>query len=290
LTLYALIALMVVFWAANFSIAKYALREFPPLLLSGLRLLLAAGLILPLYWWERRRKTAAVTFDDIRLLMIIGVIGVALNQVFFVIGLSRTSVAHSALIIGLTPMVVLLMAAMKGQEKISARKAVGMFIALGGVAILKTFEVKHAGGGGPSWTGDLFTFGAITMFAVLTVFGKAATERHSPVTVNAFAYVGAAVGLAPFTGWQAWRFGFGQVSLSAWASLLYMAMFSSVVCYLIYYYALTHMAASRVSAFSYLQPPLASGLGVVVLGEPLTIPLVVATAVVLFGVFLTERG
>jgi drug/metabolite transporter (DMT)-like permease len=289
--LYALIALMVFFWAANFSIAKFALREFPPLLLSGLRLAIAAALIVPLYFWERRRKTERpVTLEDLRLLAVIGVVGVALNQVFFVFGLSRTSVAHSAIVIGLTPMVVLVLAAMKGQEHISARKAVGMCIALGGIGVLKGFEAPHPGGGGPTWTGDLLTFAAITMFAVLTVFGKAATQRHSPVKVNAFAYVGAAVGLAPFAGWQAWRFGFAQVSLAAWASLLYMAMFSSVVCYLIYYHALTHMAPSRVSAFSYLQPPLASGLGVLALGEPLTVPLVAATAIVLFGVFLTERG
>jgi drug/metabolite transporter (DMT)-like permease len=197
LTLYALIALMVFFWAANFSIAKFALREFPPLLLSGMRLVIAAGLILPLYWWERRRKTAPVTMEDLRLLAVIGVIGVALNQVFFVFGLSRTSVAHSAIIIGLTPLIVMLMAAAHGQEQITIRKAVGMAVAIGGVAVLKAFEVKPEGGGGPTWAGDLFTFGAITMFAVLTVYGKTATKRHSPVTVNAFAYVGAAVGLAP---------------------------------------------------------------------------------------------
>lgn len=288
--LYALIALMVLLWAANFSIAKFALREFPPLLLSGLRLAIAAVLMAPIYWWERRSKDDPVTAEDLRLLIGLGVFGLALNQVFFVFGLSRTSVAHSAVIIGLTPMVVLLMAAALGQEHLTARKLVGMGIALGGVALLKAFEAKPVQGGGPTWAGDLLTLMAVTAFSAFTVFGKSATARHSPVTVNAYAYVGAAVGLAPFTGWQAWRFGFGQVTPAAWLSLFYMAIFSSVVCYLIFYYALTHMLPSRVSAFSYLQPPLATALGVVVLDEPLTIPLVTATGIVLCGVYLTERG
>jgi drug/metabolite transporter (DMT)-like permease len=288
--LYALIALMVFFWSANFSIAKFALREFPPLLLSGLRLVVAAVCIIPIYWWERRRQNDPLAREEIRFLIWLGVFGVALNQVFFVFGLSRTSVAHSAIIIGLTPLIVLLMAAARGQERLTARKVAGMAIALSGVALLKTFEVRPPGGGGPTWLGDFLTLLGVTAFAGSTVFGKSATVRHSPVTVNAYAYVGAAVGLAPFTGWQSLRFNFAQVSVAAWLSLLYMAVFSSVICYLIFYYALTHMMPSRVSAFSYLQPPLASALGVFVLGEPISASLVAATGVVLFGVYQTERG
>jgi drug/metabolite transporter (DMT)-like permease len=41
-------------WSLNFVIAKVALREFPPLLLSGLRTTLAALFILPVYAWKRR--------------------------------------------------------------------------------------------------------------------------------------------------------------------------------------------------------------------------------------------
>jgi drug/metabolite transporter (DMT)-like permease len=69
-----------------------------------------------------------------------------------------------------------------------------------------------------------------------------------------------------------------------------MAVFPSVVWYLIYYYALTRVPASRVSAFSYLQPPLAAAMGVLFLGEHITTPLVAGGTVIFTGVVLTERG
>jgi drug/metabolite transporter (DMT)-like permease len=124
---------------------------------------------------------------------------------------------------------------------------------------------------------------------LFTVFGKSATQRHSTVTVNTFAYVGAAVALTPVTLWEGARFVFAQVTWVGWSCLTYMALFPSVICYLIYYYALSHMMPSRVSAFSYLQPPLVTVMGVVLLGEHVTLALVLSAAVVFAGVYLAER-
>jgi drug/metabolite transporter (DMT)-like permease len=69
-----------------------------------------------------------------------------------------------------------------------------------------------------------------------------------------------------------------------------MALFPSLVCYLIYYYALKFIAASRVSAFSYLQPLLATVMAVMVLGEEVTGGLAAGGALILSGVFVAERG
>jgi drug/metabolite transporter (DMT)-like permease len=69
-----------------------------------------------------------------------------------------------------------------------------------------------------------------------------------------------------------------------------MAVFSSVLGYLMYYYALTHMPASRVSTFSYLQPVLAIFLAMVFLGERAEPSLFSGGALVLAGVFLAERA
>jgi drug/metabolite transporter (DMT)-like permease len=288
--LYAMIAVMVMFWSGNYIVGKFALREFPPLLLAGLRISLAGGLMVPVYWWENRGKKEPWTRGDLPLLLGLGVFGVALNQGFFVLGLNRTTVAHAAIIIGLTPVTVLLLAALRGQEHITSRKLCGMAIALVGVALLKALEVKPAGGAGPSWAGDGFVLAAVIAFALFTVYGKAATLHHSSVTVNAFAYIGAALFFAPVTLWQARNFPFAPVTTMGWACLFYMAAFPSVLCYLIYYYALTHMQPSRVSAFNYLQPPLVTLMGIAFLGEHITGALVASGLVIFTGVWLVERG
>ena len=225
--------------------------------------------MLPLYVWERTRRPAAPrrhaqAAKSCRC-SLLGMLGVTLNQVFFVVGLSRTSVAHAAILIGLTPILVLLLARLRGQEKMTVRKAVGMAIALAGVAVLKWFE--PAAGTGATWTGDFVILLAGLCFALFTVFGKEVTARYSTITMNTYAYMGGALALLPLTLWEAARQPLGQIGAGAWLAAIYMALFPSVIAYLIYYHALAHMTASRVSAFSYLQPVFASVMGVAILGE-----------------------
>ena len=176
-----------------------------------------------------------------------------------------------------------------GLERLTVRRAAGMLLALAGVGVLKALEPAPAGRG-PSLLGDLFMFLAGLTFALFTVFGKRVTTRHTSVTVNTFAYVGAALAYLPLTLWQARDFSFSSVSSGAWVSLVYMALFPSVLCYLIFYYALSRIPASRVSAFSYVQPLLVTLLGVAVLGEHITASLVVGGTVIFSGVWMTERG
>jgi drug/metabolite transporter (DMT)-like permease len=188
---------------------------------------------------------------------------------------------------GLTPIVVLGLAVAMKLERLTARKLIGMLAALGGIAILKAFETA---GSGPTWLGDLLVFLAAVTFSVFAAFGKKLVARHSSITVNTFGYVGGAVFMAPVILWQGWDFAFAEVSATAWLSLVYMALFPSLICYLIFYYALTHIPASRVSALSYFQPLLATLMAVSLLGERLTGSVVAGGAVILAGVWLAERG
>jgi drug/metabolite transporter (DMT)-like permease len=287
--LYWLIAAMVLFWSANYTIGKVALREFPPLLAGGLRIAMAAAFIAPAYLAQK--GPASWAKRDIPFLLFLGLIGIMMNQLFFVIGLSLTSVVHSSLIIGMTPIFVLLFAAAIKQERITPRKASGMLIALGGIAILNALPPETgAHGARATVAGDLFVALASIAFALYTVLGKKISLRHSAVTVNTFGYVGGALALAPVILWEGRGFSFARVSLAAWSSVVYMALFSSVISYLIYYYALGKISASRVSAFNYLQPVVATLLAVVTLGERVTLPVVAGGAVIFSGVYLTERG
>jgi drug/metabolite transporter (DMT)-like permease len=284
--LYILIALMVFFWSANYIVGKIALREFPPLLLGGLRICLAGLFILPAYVTQKGAESPRKS--DLPMLVYLGLFGVTLNQLFFIIGLSRTSVLHSSLIIAMTPIFVLAIAAIIKQEQITVRKAAGMLIAVIGVGILNAIPAST--GATPTLLGDVFVFLAGVTFAMFTVLSKKVSLRHSAITVNTFAYVGGAVALAPVVIWQGQSFSYRAVTLAGWSSLLYMALFPSVICYLIYYYALGHISASRVSAFSYLQPVIATLLAALTLGERVTLPLVAGGAVIFSGVYLTERA
>lgn len=287
-SLYALIALMIAGWTGNYIAGKVSLHVFPPLLLNSLRISLAGVLILPAYWWSRRHSTRSWTLRDVPQLVVLGVFGVALNQFLFVFGLSRTSVAHSSIFANTTPILILLLASVRGLERLTGWKLVGVMVALTGVVLLRLLDTGSQTEA--TLAGDFITFCGAIAFSIFTVLGKPQAKRYGTTTVNTFAYTGGALLMAPVTLWQLARFDFRAVPFSAWTAVFYMALVPSVICYLIYYYALAHMEASRLAAFSYLQPLLAIVFGIVILHEHVTLALVISALVIFGGVYITERA
>jgi drug/metabolite transporter (DMT)-like permease len=145
---------------------------------------------------------------------------------------------------------------------------------------------------GPTFFGDAVNFASSCLFSFFTVMSKRYRIRYGPVTVSTFSYVSGTVTLLPVILYfvVARGFPFAEVAPAGWTALLYMAVFPAVIGYIIYYYALGFIAASRLSAFNYLQPPLATALGVLFLGEPLTSLLLLGGTLILAGVAVTERG
>ncbi len=286
--LYTLIGLMQFFWTANFLIGKAALREFPAPLAAGLRVFVAFGCLLPLYWWKAHGREQWTSRDLPRLLLL-GVVAVGINQGLFLVGLSRTSVAHSSIMISMTPVWVLLLSALRGLERITAGKVAGLATAFCG-AVLLAFERKTSAGPGPTLAGDVITLMAALAFAVYTVLGKEITHRHGVLTVNAFLFGSGSLVLLPATLWHMRSFAFAQVSAAGWLALIYMGVFPSFVCYLIFYHALGYVAASRLAMIAYVQPVSATLFGVLLLGERVTTPLLAGGAAILAGVYLAERG
>ena len=285
--LYSLLGLMLLFWSLNYVVGKVALREFPPVLLTCLRTTIAGTFILPIYLWRERGRPWTWTSRELGELLLLGIYGVIANQLFFVLGLAWTSVAHAAVIMTLMPILVLLLAAFLGQERITARKVLGMTIAAAGVGVL---QLERKSGSGATLLGDFCTFLCGISLAVFTVRSKQLMKRFGSLMINSVAYIGGSLAIAPLTIWLSVRYGAGRASAVAWWSVAYMAVFSSVLAYFIYNYALTYMPASRASAVSYLQPLGATLLAVLLLGEPVTTTLAIGGILVLTGVFVTERA
>lgn len=288
--LYGLISLMTFIWSINYVVAKVVLRAFPALLVGPLRAAVAAAVLAPVYLYTRWRSAPSDPWERRELITIavLGIFGITLNQLFFVIGMNRTSVAHAALVIATTPLQVMLLAALRGQESVTPRKLGGMLTAVAGIAVLNLGPGR--GQQGASLLGDLFVFLAAFSFSVYTVFSKEITRRHDSITVNSLGYFAGALAGAPLLVQQSTGFSFARVPASGWWALAYMSLLSSVLCYFIFYYALNHMPASRLAAFSYVQPVIAALAGLALLGEPITATVGFGGLLVLSGVWVTGRG
>ena len=281
----ALLGLMVLLWSFNFIVGKVVLRELPPLLASGLRIVGAGALMLPIYALSGRRSLPLAR-SDLAPLVVLGVTGIALNQVFFLVGLERTTVAHAALIFGLSPILVLGAAAGAGQESLTTRKLVGMLVALGGVAVL------HLGPGaasGATLSGDLLVLAGASAFALFTVLSKPFTGRYGAIAMNTIGYVGGAMALAPLIAWEARHFPFRQVSAPAWAALAYLVVAGSWIGFTAYLWLLEHSTPARATSYAYVNPAVAVLLGWALRGEPLTGRVLLALLLVAGAVALVLR-
>jgi drug/metabolite transporter (DMT)-like permease len=286
--LYSLVCLMVLCWSGNYVAAKIVFRELPAMIVMCLRTIVAGVLIIPIYWFQARKKPTIWTWGEFWLLFALGVIGITMNQFFWTLGVERTTVVHSSMIMATTPLFVLLMAGIMQLERITVLKVIGIVTALCGVALLQLVR-STSSAHGPTFLGDFLTLLCALLLAGTTALGKRYKPVSGGIAVNAVGYVGGSLLLLPVLWWSAQGFNFAHVSAAAWTGVFYMGAFSSITGYLIYYYALARIPASRMAAFQYLQPVFASLMAVVLLGEQLSGTAIAAGAIIFTGVFVTER-
>jgi drug/metabolite transporter (DMT)-like permease len=86
------------------------------------------------------------------------------------------------------------------------------------------------------------------------------------------------------------RQNWGSVGARGWLGLAYVVLIGTVLCYLLYYWALSRVESGKVAAFMYLQPVVAGIASFFLLGEMLHGHFLLGGATVLAGVFLAERG
>jgi drug/metabolite transporter (DMT)-like permease len=297
----ASIGLVIIIWAINFIAAKIGLRSLPAMTLASFRVVLAGAVMLPFYLCCSRLPAFAeaaqgrrnkFTLRDIWIFLYMGFFGVTINQVCFTVGLRFTSVSHAAVIVGMGPIYTLIFAVFFKLERATWRKAIGMAIALIGIAVLASENGISAHS--PSVLGDAITMTGSIGFAMYVVLGKRLAGRYDPLTMTAFSHYAGALIVLPVAIYRAVTLGSAEhwraIAWTGWAALLYMAIFSSAVAYLFYFWLLRYLEASQLSAFTYLLPVVATILGILWLGEKGSWVQVLGGALALGGVYWIESG
>lgn len=226
---------------------------------------------------------------DLGRVLLLGLLGVPLNQGLFIAGLERSSPAHAALLYTLTPLFVLLLGVVAGAERIEARKLVGLILALGGAAwvvLERTPRTRAA----PSLEGDALILTAVLAWALYTTLGRPLVRTYGSIQATAWPLVAGTLLFAPFGAWQAVEVDFPALPATVWWALAYLVLFTSVVAYLCWSYALAHLEPSRVAIFTNLQPVATAALSWAVYGEAITAGLAWGGALVVSGVIAATQG
>jgi drug/metabolite transporter (DMT)-like permease len=300
-TVTASTGLIVVIWALNFIAAKIGLLTLPGLAMASFRVLLAGIVMVPTYLLCFRLPAFAeaapvhrgrLTIRDIWTFTYLGFLGVCVNQLCFTIGLQFTSVGHAAVIVGLGPFYVFVLAVLFRLETATGRKIAGMLIAMTGVVILATEGARNAGAS--SLLGDAIVMTGSIGFALYVVLGKRVAGKYDALTMTAFNHFAGALLVLPVAVYMALKMhsvrNFVGQPWQAWVAVVYMAVFSSALAYVLYFWLLRYLEASQLSAFTYLLPVVATVLGILWLGEEGSWGQVLGGALALGGVYWIESG
>jgi len=222
---------------------------------------------------------------DIAALVACAMLGVAVNQGLFLVGLSRSTPMNAGLVMSLIPVFTFTIAAAVGQERFSGMRALGVVVALGGTApLLLTDGLNGLGAYG---LGNLLMVANGLSYSFYLVLSKPLTRRYPALVITAWSYVFAVAALPVFTVGQ--RFTPDPGMGSAWWSLLYILAIPTVLAYLLNMFALARVRASTVAVYVYSQPIISGLASWVVFGERPTMAMGLATPAIFLGIWLVSR-
>jgi drug/metabolite transporter (DMT)-like permease len=281
----ALLAVAIV-WGTTYLGIRVAVHTIPPWFVTAMRQTLASAILLVILL--RKKELKWIGWSSLRRQIL-------LSLLMVVIANGMTTVAEQSIPSGLTsllnalnPIVVFVGSVLIGLQKPSIKGFVGVIIGFLGVAFI--FRDGLADLLDPNYINGIIYLGiAILGWAAGTIYSKKYTHQSSNIFLDLF-YQFAFSAIVQLI--LAFIFS-AEIEPSKWsleslAAVGYLGVFGSIIGYFCYTYALKRVSATEVSILSYFNTVIALFLGWLILDEVITYDLLIATALIIVGVFITN--
>jgi drug/metabolite transporter (DMT)-like permease len=288
-SLVAAFAAIYLVWGSTYLGIRYAVETIPPLLMMGVRHLIAGAL---LYGWVRWRGTPAPTMREWLHPVLIGTLLFLGGHGSLAWAEQRVPSGIAALLVATLPMWIVVLARIRGTErKLSGRALTGLILGFLGVGVLFGPDAwRHNGELNLVGAGAVL-FGTF-IWAAGTIYMRSVKMPESPVLSSAMQMLagGASLMIAAALTGEAGRFHLAAVTARSWLALAYLIVFGSIIAFTAYSWL--HMVASpsRVATYAYVNPVVAVLIGWALASEPVGVFTLIATIVILVGVGLVNAG
>ncbi|MEZ5645378.1 MAG: DMT family transporter [Burkholderiaceae bacterium] len=282
-----LLILCCAFWGFQQILIKSTVGEVPPLWQASLRFWGATAL---LWMWCRLRGVPLFERDGtLRGGLLAGLL-FAGEFCFIYLGLMHTSASRLTVFLYTSPFVVaLLMPRVVPGEALRRVQWIGLTIAFAAVALAFSEGFSSASPVAGQWRGDAMALGAGLLWGLTTLTIRATRLSGASAEKTLFYQVAVTAAVAPLLSLmlgEPWSLDY---SGHAWGSMLLQAAVGAFASYLTWMWMLRHYPATQMSSFTFLTPVFGLLFGVLLLGEPLTLRLVIALAGVATGIVLVSR-
>lgn len=284
MNVYIILVIQLLFASATHIAAKAVIGDVDALTLTMLRNIISAvgfGSILVV-------RGVRIRFDKgyRRSIIVLGFL-IVLNQYLYLYGMKYTTAANGALLYALTPIFVLVLSRFSLTEKITIQKLIGIIIAFIGITVV-IFERGVS-------TSSEFTFGniiillAVITYALFTILGKPLVQKFGALSAAASANLAGVFLIVPIGFYTTVTFPYEHLHALDWVGIFYLGIGTSLIGYLLWYYALRRIDATRLAVFANGQPIVTSILSILFLGATMTPQFIIGGIVTLAGVIITQR-
>jgi drug/metabolite transporter (DMT)-like permease len=263
------------------AVTRYLVGDADPLTLAILRWGIGFCCVLPVALalrvrWPRREDWPGVAM-----------LGLCFFGVFFIlynIAVGYTTAARASLALSTLPLQTMIVGAILGVEPLTMRKVAGVAIAMLGVFAALATGLSAAPEG--AWRGELIMTGAVLCMAFYNVLSRPFIVRSSAL---GFLAVGMGSGAAALviagllTGRLAVLASFGEAQ---WLAGIYLGIAGGAVAFILWVLALQRASPTRVANTMTVNPIAAALLAQQLLGEPITLNLVVGLLAVFAGIWI----
>lgn len=264
------------------AVTRYlAVGSADPLTLSILRWVIGFLCVLPVALVLRVRWPSRDDWPGVALL------GFCFYGLFFILynlAIGYTTAARASLAVSILPLQTMIVGALLGIERLSWRKTIGVLIAVGGVCAALASGLATAPSG--AWRGELIMAGAVLCMAFYNVFSRPFIQRSSAL---GFLAVGMGCGAAALaiagllTGRLAVLAGFGPAQ---WIAGAYLGVAGGALAFILWVLALQRASPTRVASTMTVNPIAAALLAQQLVGEPLTLDLLLGLVAVFAGIWI----
>ncbi|OAN50376.1 multidrug DMT transporter permease [Paramagnetospirillum marisnigri] len=272
-------------WGLNQVAAKLANAGISPVLQAGLR---SAGAV-PLLWaWSAWRGVALFNRDGSLGAGLLAGLMFAGEFALIFWGLDYTAASRAVVFLYTAPFVVAAgMHVLVPAERLNRVQTLGLGCAF--LGIIAAFGETLALPSGTQWIGDAMLLASAVLWGATTlVVRNSALGRLSAEKTLFYQLAVSAVAL-PLASLALGEAGLRQPTPLVWGLLAFQVAGVAFASYLAWFWLITRYPATRLSAFSFLTPLFGMGFGAVLLGEPLTWPLMLGMGLVGSGIWLVNR-
>ena len=263
------------------AITRYLVGVADPLTVALLRWGIGALCVIPVALalrvrWPSRKDWPAVAA--------LGFCFYGLFFIFYNVAMSYTTAARGALALSTLPLQTMVVGAVLGLERLTARKSLGVAIAMLGVFGALASGLAAAPEG--AWKGELIMTGAVLCMSVYSVLSRPFTQRSSAL---GFLAVGMGTGaLALLIACIVTERIAVLVSFSAsqWIAGLYLGVAGGALAFLLWVMALQRASPTRAANTMAVNPIAAALLAHQLVGEPITLNLVLGLVAVFAGIWI----